>query len=155
MASNKSNAKAPNGKKIKRLFELKLNLTPKNIFLWLIVAFIIVMVFVSARDVSRLFPKKDLSDLISDVRNGQVQKIEIKSTIGGNCRIRVPNKVKLVNGKGLNPAKGENPNSLFETAKVKKPIVSAKAKLNDLNLAPTQLYDLMTEAGKTYSFVIK
>ncbi len=87
--------------------------------------------------------------------NGQVQKIEIKSTIGGNCRIRVPNKVKLVNGKGLNPAKGENPNSLFETAKVKKPIVSAKAKLNDLNLAPTQLYDLMTEAGKTYSFVIK
>jgi len=45
--------------------------------------------------------------------NGQVQKIEIKSTIGGNCRIRVPNQIKLVNGKGLNRAKGENPNSLF------------------------------------------
>jgi len=87
--------------------------------------------------------------------NGQVQKIEIKSTIGGNCRIRVPNQIKLVNGKGLNRDKGENPNSLFETAKVKKPIVSPKAKLNDLNLAPTQLYDLMTEAGKSYFFVIK
>lgn len=87
--------------------------------------------------------------------NGQVQKIEIKSTRGGNCRIRVPNEVALTKDKDLKPASGINPNPLFETANIKKPLVSASAKLKVLNLVATQLYDLPTEAGKTYSLMMK
>lgn len=87
--------------------------------------------------------------------NGQVQKIEIKSTLGGNCRIRVPNEVALEEGNDLKPASGTNPNPFFETANVKNQIVSESAKLNELNLVSTQLYDLPTEAGKIYSLVIK
>lgn len=87
--------------------------------------------------------------------NSQVQKIDIKSTLGGNCRIRVPNDLALAKGKDLKPASGTNPNPFFETANVKNPIVSESAKLNELNLVSTQLYDLPTEAGKIYSLVIK
>lgn len=87
--------------------------------------------------------------------NGQVQKLEIKSNLGGNCRIRVPNELALKKSKAMKPASGVNPNQFFETANVKKPIVSEKAKLNELNLKPTRLYDLATEAGKTYTLVIK
>jgi len=87
--------------------------------------------------------------------NGVVQKLEIKSNLGGNCRIRVPNELKLMKSKALKPASGVNPNPFFETAQVKKPIVSDKSKLNELNLKPTSLYDLATEAGKTYILEIK
>jgi|DewCreStandDraft_4_1066084.scaffolds.fasta_scaffold00426_72 cell division protease FtsH len=67
-------------KNIKKVFELKINLTPKNIFLWLFAAFIIFFIFISARDVSKLFPDKPLSTLINDVKNGEVKKIEVIDT---------------------------------------------------------------------------
>ncbi len=87
--------------------------------------------------------------------NGRVQKIEIKSKLGGNCRIRVPNEVVLAKDNSLKPASGTNPNPFFETANVKNPVISENAKLNKVALPSTQLYDLPTEAGKTYSIVIK
>ena len=52
-------------------------------------------------------------------------------------------------------AKGDNPNPFFEIPKIKKPIISAEAKLNELALKPTFLYDFDTEAGKTYTLIIK
>jgi len=87
--------------------------------------------------------------------NNQVQKINITSHLGGNCRLRVPNNVVLVNGKALKQAEGENPNPFFATVKVKDPLISAKASLNEVNLKPTLLYDLPTEAGKTYTIICK
>jgi alpha-L-fucosidase 2 len=75
--------------------------------------------------------------------------------LGGNCRLRVPNNVVLVNGKALKQAKGENPNLFFATVKVKDPLISEKASLNEVNLKPTLLYDLPTEAGKTYTIICK
>jgi len=87
--------------------------------------------------------------------NNQVQKINITSHLGGNCRLRVPNDVVLVNGKALKQASGENPNPFFATVKVKDPLISSKANLNEVNLKPTLLYDLPTEAGKTYTIICK
>ncbi len=75
-----TNVRNNHKKNIKKIFELKINLTPKNIFLWLFAAFIIFFIFISARDVSRLFPDKPLSTLINDVKNGEVKKIEVIDT---------------------------------------------------------------------------
>jgi alpha-L-fucosidase 2 len=81
--------------------------------------------------------------------NGQVETIVIKSNLGGNCRIRVPNEVALIGG--INPASGINPNPFFATAETKDPIISDSSKLKPLNLKPTSLYDLPTQARGTYT----
>jgi hypothetical protein len=85
--------------------------------------------------------------------NGQVQKIVIKSDLGGNCRIRVPNEVVLIDGTLLNPASGVNPNPFFATAQIKDPLISNSIKLHPVNLKPTFLYDLPTQAGETYTII--
>jgi alpha-L-fucosidase 2 len=87
--------------------------------------------------------------------DSQIKKINIKSNLGGNCRIRVPNEVEIFGKLKLKNAKGDNPNPFFEIPKIKKPIISAEAKLNELALKPTFLYDFDTEAGKTYTLIIK
>lgn len=86
---------------------------------------------------------------------GKIQSVGIKSNLGGNCRIRVPNEVVQEAGNELVAATGINPNPFFETFQVKKPIISEVARLVELNLKQTFLYDLPTEAGKTYSLKIK
>jgi alpha-L-fucosidase 2 len=87
--------------------------------------------------------------------NNQVQKIVITSHLGGNCRIRVPNEVDLSGNKKLTPASGDNPNPFFAQVKVKDPLISASANMNPVNLKQTFLYDLPTEAGKTYTIICK
>jgi alpha-L-fucosidase 2 len=85
----------------------------------------------------------------------QITRIEIKSTLGGNCRIRVPNAVALSDGNLLISAAGENPNPFFDTPRIKDPLISASAKLNPLNLKPTMLFDFGTQAGKTYTLIVQ
>ncbi len=87
--------------------------------------------------------------------NNRVKKIVIKSNNGGNCRLRVPNEVVSDKGKSLNQASGENPNPFFATVKVKNPLISEAAKLNEVKLNPTFSYDIPTEAGKTYTVICK
>jgi alpha-L-fucosidase 2 len=85
--------------------------------------------------------------------NGEIQKMIIKSDIGGNCRIRVPNEVALIDGTLLNPASGINPNPFFTTPEIKDPVISDSSILNPVNLEPTLLYDLATQAGETYTII--
>ncbi|MEI3798190.1 MULTISPECIES: glycoside hydrolase family 95 protein [unclassified Chitinophaga] len=83
--------------------------------------------------------------------NGQLSKITIRSTLGGNCRLRVPNALKE-NGQ-LKAAGGAQTNPFFEVAPTAPALVSNKAKVEELSLPNTILYDLDTQAGKTYTFV--
>jgi alpha-L-fucosidase 2 len=83
--------------------------------------------------------------------DGKLIKVQIKSLLGGNCRLRVPNVLKLQNG--LHAATGINPNPFYQLTATPKPIISAKAKLTPVKLKATQLYDLPTQAGKTYTLV--
>lgn len=83
---------------------------------------------------------------------GKIEKVEITSTIGGVCRLRTLTPLK---GKGLKSAKGENPNPLFATFEGLEPIISPEAKLNPVELKKTYLYDLPTQAGKTYTLIGK
>lgn len=87
--------------------------------------------------------------------NGMIQKIEIKSKLGGNCRIRVPNEVIMVNRKGLKSAFGINPNPFFETPKIKAPLVSSSANLSFITPPPTHLYDFPTNVGEVYTLIMK
>ena len=85
-------------------------------------------------------------------KNGKVNRLIVKSRIGGNCRLR---SLTPLEGKGLRKAKGVNPNSLYEAPAVGAPLINEKAKLNKVELKDTYLYDLYTEAGKEYVLIGK
>ncbi len=86
-------------------------------------------------------------------KDGKLSKLVIKSLLGGNCRLRTYNKIKL-QGKGmLKEAKGNNPNPFFITPQTAPPLISKKADVILPELKPTFLYDLNTEVGKSYVIV--
>jgi alpha-L-fucosidase 2 len=95
--------------------------------------------------------------LISNIEweNGKVKTVKIKSTLGGNLRIRLASPLVLSGNGELKPAEGENPNPFLKTPVVPKPIVSEKAKLNPPAVKSTLEYDLPTEAGKEYEFKLR
>jgi alpha-L-fucosidase 2 len=76
--------------------------------------------------------------------NGQVEQLVVRSTLGGNFRVRVPNQLILNGGGHLAEATGDNPNAFFATPPVHEPIISPEADLDDPHLEPTFLYDLST-----------
>jgi alpha-L-fucosidase 2 len=87
--------------------------------------------------------------------NGKISKAVIKTAIGGNCRLRVPNELRAEGNVQLKPATGENPNEFYKRDEVAAPKISGKAKLNRPNIPETTLYDFVTEPGMTYTFINK
>ena len=85
-------------------------------------------------------------------KNNRVESLQIKSALGGLCRIRCAS--ELV-GKGLKIAKGDNSNPFFRVAETPKPLISDKAQLKPVVLPETQLYDLKTDAGETILLTAK
>ena len=95
-------------------------------------------------------------DVVSIVwKDGKVIKAVIKSNLGGNLRLRVPNAMKMNDGKKLKTAEGDNRNPFYQTEKIAEPIISNKAKITLPDLKQTWLYDISTQAGKTYTFISK
>jgi alpha-L-fucosidase 2 len=84
-----------------------------------------------------------------DWTDGQLNEARILSKNGGNLRLRsyVPLK-----GENLKEAKGENPNPLFATAKIKQPLVSDKIQPEMPILYKVYEYDIQTVAGTEYVF---
>jgi len=78
-------------------------------------------------------------------KDGVLAKAEIKSTIGGNCRIRsyVP-----LQGKDLKPAKGTNSNSFFDVPAIKTPLNHAEKVVSSPELKKIYEYDVMTKKGE-------
>ena len=85
-------------------------------------------------------------------KDGKVVKAIIKSTLGGNLRLRVPNEMKLSSG-ALKIATGKNTNSFYQVEETPAAIISDKASFAPLKLKETIVYDLPTQFGKTYTFV--
>jgi alpha-L-fucosidase 2 len=85
--------------------------------------------------------------------NGKITKAVIKSTLGGNCRLRVPNQLISEGEDLLTDAKGVNTNFFYRKDDVATPIISKEAKLKKPNTPETVLYDLPTEAGKVYTLI--
>lgn len=81
-------------------------------------------------------------------KDGEVTSLKVRSTIGGNLRLRLNVPVK-----GLKQAKGKNSNKLFQqwdTMPVKK---HSKVNMGVVSIPYTYLYDIKTKAGKEYRII--
>ncbi len=85
-------------------------------------------------------------------KNAKIVKAVIRSTIGGNLRVRVPGRMKLNNGI-LKDAVGKNNNPFFHIEETPSPIISPKAAIIMPQIKETFVYDLPTLAGKTYTLI--
>jgi len=85
-------------------------------------------------------------------KDHKLTRIQIRSLLGGNCRLRVPNALKLQGGT-LTIAKGANINPFYHLEETPAPVISDKAHLKPVQLKETQLYDLATQAGKIYTLI--
>ncbi|MDJ1500237.1 glycoside hydrolase family 95 protein [Xanthocytophaga agilis] len=82
-------------------------------------------------------------------KEGKVQKLIIRSTLGGNCRLRVSNELK---GKGIKLVNDAIPNvnPFFQLQATPVPVISEKAPLTPARLSTTWLYDIQTLPGGVY-----
>lgn len=87
--------------------------------------------------------------------NNKAKEIIIKSNLGGNCRMRIPNEMELAGKTELKKAQGKNLNPFFETPEIKKPMISKEAQLNPFKIKESVMYDFPTEAGKMYILKMK
>jgi alpha-L-fucosidase 2 len=86
-------------------------------------------------------------------KEGKLTKVAIRSKLGGNLRMRVPNALKVSNGGVLVKASGQNTNPFYYTENTPTPVVSPKASKRWLTLKETLLYDMPTQVGKVYTLV--
>jgi alpha-L-fucosidase 2 len=85
-------------------------------------------------------------------KNGIIVKAVIKSNLGGNLRLRVPNEMKSDNAPVLKKAEGENTNDFYYTEVTPEPLISEKAKLLPSEINTTYVYDVPTKRGQTLVF---
>jgi len=81
--------------------------------------------------------------------NGEIASATIKSSLGGNCRLRsyVPLK-----GKGLKMAKGQNPNPFFTSADPLKPLVHSGPASSSFTQRKVYEYDISTRKGSVNKY---
>lgn len=81
-------------------------------------------------------------------KNGKVVSVKVKSTVGGNLRLRSNTPLHYADGSALTVAAGENTNSLTQPYNMPDPIVADKNKIPETVLPTTYLYDIPTTAGE-------
>jgi len=86
-------------------------------------------------------------------KDGKLVRAAIRSKLGGNLRLRVPNEVKEEKGGKLMVAQGKNSNAYYAVEEGTAAIVSPKAPKQALELRSTVVYDVPTKAGGVYTFV--
>jgi alpha-L-fucosidase 2 len=88
--------------------------------------------------------------------DGKLKFVKIRSTLGGNLRLRTSTPLSLVGKHNLKPAaEGPNPNPFFQLPEIPKPIISpaaAAAKLALPALPAVHEYYLLTEPGVSYQY---
>lgn len=88
-------------------------------------------------------------------KQSKLVKLVVKSNLGGNLRLRLPNALKQTNGSGIKMAKGTNTNPFYYTEKTSAPVISDKSTIKPLQLKETVLVDVDTAKGKLYTFISK
>lgn len=86
-------------------------------------------------------------------KDGKLTKAILRSTLGGNLRLRMPNKMKTSKGAGLKPAFGNNRNPFFAVEKTSDPIISDKAVVTMPALKETFVYDIPTQRSQVITIV--
>ena len=85
-------------------------------------------------------------------KRGKLVKALIKSNLGGNCRLRTPIPVKVVQINSKTAA-GSNKNTLNTPSVVPAYQKTADAKLTDIGFNKGYVIDFATEKGKTYTII--
>lgn len=81
-------------------------------------------------------------------KGGIVDNVKIRSTIGGNLRLRSNTPLFMADGTPLTAAEGTNTNELTQPYGMPDPIVADRKKIPDTVLPQTYLYDIPTVAGE-------
>lgn len=69
-----------NHKKYGKIFEFKLNFNLKNIFIGLFVVFLLFSLLGSLGDKASFLPEKPLSSVVTDIKDGKIEKIEVEES---------------------------------------------------------------------------
>lgn len=88
-------------------------------------------------------------------KDSKINKLVIKSTLGGNLRLRLPNALKQKSGKELINAHGENPNPFYFVAEILDAVISEKANIKLIELKPSIVVDIPTKKGNVISLTNK
>ncbi|MEZ4926751.1 MAG: glycoside hydrolase family 95 protein [Saprospiraceae bacterium] len=75
---------------------------------------------------------------------GKLKIVRIKSTLGGNCRIRSAIPLKKA---GLKVAVGKNPNPFYAVPELKEALIHNQKKASSLKIPKTYEYDIATKKG--------
>ena len=86
-------------------------------------------------------------------KDGKVVSLKVKSTLGGNLRLRTANALKTANGTALATATGDNSNPLMQPYLMPDPIVADPSKIPATKLPDTYLYDIPTTAGQEIELI--
>lgn len=86
-------------------------------------------------------------------KDAKLIKLVVKSDLGGNLRLRLPNAMKQNSGADLVDAKSENPNPFYFVAETPTAIISEKATIKPLELKPTIVVDIPTKKGSIITLV--
>lgn len=87
--------------------------------------------------------------------NGKITRLVIRSSVGGNCRIRANQPLQADGNFRLSPAKGKNPNVFYKTEAIDKPVIASGATLDTLVIPQYYTYDFPTQAGGEYVVIGK
>lgn len=88
-------------------------------------------------------------------KNHRLTKLIIKSSLGGNCRLRLKERLYSTSNHMLTKAKGINPNTFFTTPTIASPIIPSGFEWNNVNVPATTIFDFNTKPGEVYSFYSK
>lgn len=86
-------------------------------------------------------------------KDGNVESVKIKSTVGGNLRLRSHTQLKMADGMPLTTASGDNTNALTQPYVMPDPIVADKSKIPSTTLPTSYLYDIPTTAGQEIELI--
>lgn len=86
-------------------------------------------------------------------KNGKVEKLIIRSDLGGNLRIRTAEGLVFETGASPSQAKGSNPNPFYFVENTPAPIISTQSNLQLLEHKNTLVYDIPTAKTQVYTLV--
>ena len=86
-------------------------------------------------------------------QGGKIASVKIRSTIGGNLRLRSNTQLKMAGGAALTAADGDNSNPLMQPYVMPDPIVADASKIPATTLPTTYLYDIPTTVGQEIELV--
>ena len=93
--------------------------------------------------------------VVTDMKwaDGKIEKLAVKSTVGGNLRLRTATPLTKADGTALSVAEGNNTNPLMQPYGMPEPIVKDAGKIPATTLPDTYLYDISTQAGEEITLV--